>query len=265
MKEESTNRPPAHRALYRILETTIPERLAWERAIDRSLVEARLDDLPVDYDDLLAFVRVYLVRHLDDGDRPWLVGSLIEDLEAEAEVARLGGDQNSSARMAAATRIPERPANTEPAPADGELISQSIPKAPALPMIASPRRPRIDRPAVLVVDHDRFGRAALSRALVQGRCDVTVLDSREEAIATIAGSDAIDVLVIDVDATGSDGVLQALVRARPEVPVLAWTNAPAAVAEHVAHVAGVRSCAVVGRSARGVDVNEALRRLLDAT
>lgn len=233
----------------------------WEGAIRRGLEDARLDDLPEAFDDLVPFVRSHLASYLGDNDRPWLISSVLEDLEAEAELAREGDAVNSSARMAIATRVPERLA-TIPAPTSDEEEPPSteiVPRAPSVPRVAA----RTARPAVLVIDSDRFKRSALARTLVQFRCDVTVLDGGDEALAAISGSEPIDVVVMDVDSDGANGLLDALVVARPEVPVLAWTNAPSAVAEHVVRVAGVRACAVASRSARNTELNEALRRLLD--
>ncbi|MBI2392910.1 MAG: hypothetical protein HYV09_25215 [Deltaproteobacteria bacterium] len=267
MNAQDPSRGPAQRALFRILETTIPDRALWERAVRSALLEARVDDLPEEYEDLLFFVRRHLVPHLDDSDRPWLVTAVLEDLEAEAEVARLGYDPNSSARMAIATRIPDKIPTAPAAEHDGgdeEPPSQEIPKAPSMPKIAA-RVTFRERPAVLVVDGDRFKRAALARALLQLRCDVTVLDGGSEVVDVIRGHSPIDLLVIDVDADGAAHVLEALVMARPDVPVLAWTRSAPVVAEHVARVAGVRACGVVARNALSSEIHEAVRRLLEAS
>lgn len=257
-------RTAAQRALFRILETTIPDRAVSERAVRSALLDARLNDVPEDFDDLVPFVRNYLALHLDDAERPWLVTSVLEDLEAEAEVFRLG--DSSSARMAIATRIPEK-FPTERAPGqspDDELPSVELEIAPVVPRAPSvPRIPlRATRPSVLVIDGDRFKRSALARALVQGRCDVTVLDGGDEAMSAITSADPIDIIVMDVDAAGSDAILATIVTARPEVAVLAWTNAPASVAEHVARVAGVRACVVVPRSALNTEIHDSISRLL---
>jgi hypothetical protein len=67
---------------------------------------------------------------------------------------------------------------------------------------------------------------------------------------------------MDVDTPGADALLSTLVTSRPDTPVLAWTNAPAAVAEHVTRVAGVRACAVVSRSALNAEIHDAINRLL---
>ena len=265
---EPSIRTAAQRALFRILETTIPDRVVSERALRSALSEARLSDVPEEFDQLVPFVRRYLALQLDDADRPWLVTSVIEDVEAEAEVARLG--DGSSARMAVATRIPER-FPTEPAPA-GEReedefpsveieVAPVVPRAPSVPRIAL----RATRPSVLVIDGDRFKRSALARALVQGRCDVTVLDGGDEAIAAITSSEPIDIIIVDVDAAGADTLLSTAVAARPEVAILAWTNAPASVAEHVARVAGVRAYAVIARSAHNSEIHDSISRLLMPT
>jgi len=249
------------RALARILETTIPDRIARDRVLQRGLADAQLDELPSEFDGLLEFVRLHLARFLADPDRPQLVNAVLEDLEAEAELARLGADSNSSARMAVATRIPER-LGTEL-----EILDEQEPTSERLdtPVQQVPHKNVAfrERPAVLVVEEDRFKRSALARALVQARCDVTVLDGGQEAIEAIHGRDPLDLLVIDVDAPGADAILSALVGARPRVPVLAWTFAVPAVAEHVTRILGVRACESIPRNALNADLHAAVHRLLD--
>ncbi len=284
LADDPALRPPSQRVLLRLLETTVPDRETRDRALRLSLSSAGLDALPIEFDDMLVFAREHLALHLDDEERPWLVSSLLEDLEAEAENARFGGDAASAARMAVATRmIPDKMPATQPAPAPVDVPVNPIPSLPVFELgpddflslpppslpppsrlsssAAAPVRARLERPAVLLVDPDRFGRAALSRGLVQQRCDVVVLDGRDDALEAIEGGETFDVLVLDVDAPGSESILDALVRARPSVPVVLRTKGDAAIAEHVARFAGVDHVAVVARGARVADVVEAIRRL----
>lgn len=248
---------PAVRALLRILETIIPDCRQRDRVVESALLDAGLTVLPESFEELLRFTRLHLPRFLADPDRPQLISAVLEDFEAEAELARLGADPNSSARMAVATRVPL------PIGAGAHHASDDEPAPSSEPR---PRHKNVafrDRPAVLVVDDDRFKRASLARALVQARCDVTVLDAAEEAIDFIHGRDALHLLVIDVDAPGADAILSALVGARPDTPVLAWTFAVPAVAEHVTRILGVRACATVPRNALNAELHEAIHRLLD--
>lgn len=251
---------PAVRALLRILETTIPDRAARARALDGALADAQLAALPQSFDDLLRFVRLHLPRFLADPARPQLVKAVLEDFEAEAEVARLGSAPNSSARMAVATRIPEPLVQKQIDLTDLGGAPKSEPRHIPAPHKNVAFR---ERPAVLVVDDDRFKRAALARSLVQARCDVTVLDAAEEAIEAIHGRDPLHLLVIDVDAPGADAIISALVSARPGVPVLAWTFAAPAAAAHVTRILGVRACETVARTALSNEVHVAVHRLLD--
>lgn len=251
---------PAVRALLRILETTIPDRAARARALDGALADARLSELPHSFDDLLRFVHLHLPRFLADPDRPQLVKAVLEDFEAEAEVARLGTDPNSSARMAVATRVPEPLVEKEIDLADLDVAPRSEPNHLLTPHKNVAFR---ERPAVLVVDDDRFKRAALARSLVQARCDVTVRDAADDAIEAIHGRDPLDLLVIDVDAPGADAIISALVSARPGVPVLAWTFAAPSAAAHVTRILGVRACETIGRNALSNEVHVAVHRLLD--
>jgi CheY-like chemotaxis protein len=260
----------AQRALYRILETTIPDRTLWERAVRRALLDAELHRVPDEFPELLLFARHHLAAHLGDRERPWLVTSVLEDLEAEAEMARLGGEAHQSARMAVATRAPQ-PNPSEPAShsygdSSGDSHRDSYREVPSsLRTPRAPSIPRIEarRPAILVVDQDRFQRAALARTLVQARCDVAVLDGGEEALAAITGNDPLDAVILDVDGEDADALLGALATARPNTPVIAWTNAVPAVVEHVARVAGVNTTTVVARSALTSEIFGVLRRLLD--
>lgn len=310
-------RTAAQRALFRILETTIPERETWTFALGHALSAAACESLPEDFDDLIAFVRAHLVPRLDDDQRPWIVAALLEDLEAEAELARLGDGAWSSARMAVATRVPDRLPETQPAPPEapetaGDLPPNPAPRLEALlaqalssnpsPRPHTPSEPasgchavagahahaadgassgsfptkpphrdlrharqprRIDRPAVVVVDRDRFGRTALARALVQDRCDVTVLDDVDAARAHLRSNQPIDALVIDVDCDHAPELLAEIAERHAEVAVLVRTNATPAVAQHVLGVARLPHAAVFARSGRTAELIVALRGLVD--
>lgn len=254
----------AVRALQRILETMIPDRAKHTRALTHALSSAGLRELPESFDELLGFVRLHLARYLADPDRPQLIGAILEDFEAEAEHARLGADPNSSSRMAVATRVPAPrlladlvASHLHPEP---EPESERIHAAPQAPHKNVAFR---ERPAVLVIERDRFKRAALARTLVQACCDVTVLESADDAIEFFHAREPLDLLVIDVDAQGAEAIVSALVGARPGVPVLAWTGAAPTVAEHVARILGVRACETVPRNALGAEIHEAVHRLLD--
>jgi CheY-like chemotaxis protein len=126
------------------------------------------------------------------------------------------------------------------------------------------RRKNVLRPAVALVDGDRFGRSSLARALVQAQCDVTVLDGVVDLVKILEGTEPVDVLVTDVDGLEIELVLEAMQRLRPEVPVLAWTKSARAVAEHVLMTASVETYDVVARNARTSDVIELVRKLAGA-
>jgi hypothetical protein len=172
-------------------------------------------------------------------------------------------------RMDAETSEYEVPAALRDAPPPPSLDAPlDAPLDPAFDPPLQPttrrRRAHVVRPAVAVVDGDRFGRSSLARALVQAQCDVTVLDGVGDLVKFLEGSDPLDVLVTDVDCDEIEAVLQSMQRLRPEVPVLAWTKSARAVAEHVLMTASVETYDVVARTARTSDVIELVRRLAGA-
>ena len=161
-------------------------------------------------------------------------------------------------RLDAETSEYEVPAALRDAPPPPEPSSVSP------PITRRARREHVVRPAVALVDGDRFGRSSLARALVQAQCDVTVLDCVADLVKILEGTDPLDVLVTDVDDNEIDGVLEAMGRFRPEVPVLVWTKSARAVAEHVLMTASVETYDVVARNARTADVIEIVRKLAGA-
>ena len=279
---------PAQRSLARLLRTAFADEARATLVVQKALRSAGEIELPEHSEALLEFVKAYLAPLMTPVVGPRLVAALVEDLEAEIEHERAANDPFSSSRMAVSTRMPP-PAETQHAPMnmpraappslsdlvtplqpmspfEAPTVEVEVPSIKTAPPPAAPatrRIQRISRPAVILVDADRFGRASLARALVQGQCDVTVLDGSPEVIAALSTHDALDVVVTEVDGFDVDSMLRALVHHRPDVPVLAWTKAARAIAEVVLTSAGVQRYDVMAKSARAGDVVELVRRLAE--
>ncbi len=250
--------PPAssaQRALLRLLTTALADDGKARRAIHEALVEARESSLPIDSVELLEFVKAYLVPHMQREVGPKLVAAMLEDLEALIEHEKAG---DSSSRMAISTRMPPP---GEQAPPEIEFPRDAPP--PDLEPMPPPKRVEMSesRPVVILLDTDRFGRAALARALVQGRCDVQVLDSPAEVVEVLRGNAPVHVLLTEIDGLELDAIFAALVETRPELPVIVRTKSPRSVAEHLLRTAGVANFDVIAKSSKNTEVIELVRTL----
>lgn len=283
---------PAQRSLARLLRTAYADERRATHSLKQALETAHRTTLPDDSTELLEFARMHLVPQMGDVGAN-LIAAMLEDLEAEIEHERARNDPFSSSRIALSTRMPpphadgpgsemrvptarppsfddltktaENAAAPQPmSPFDMPTSEIEIPKAlrtAGPPPTKRAHREGITRPAVVLVDADRFARASLARALVQGRCDVTVLEGLADLLPVIEGTEPVDVLITDVDGAEIDGILQAMQRVRPEVPVLAWTKSARPVAEHVLAIADVGAFEVLGKTCRSAEVVDAVKRL----
>jgi CheY-like chemotaxis protein len=151
--------------------------------------------LPTSPTELLAFVKAHVLRVVttEIGARPAMtfLEALVADLVAD-------GDRDF---------FPEpvtHPRSTTPAP------------ALTLPPASGMRTRR----SILLVDSDRFGRAALARSLVRGACDVRVCDDASAAATALDSSETFHVAVVDMDHPALDHVLSELVSKRPALAVI---------------------------------------------
>lgn len=229
---------PAQRALFRVLGTLVGEDRVQE-VVAQGLHGARLDDLPLHFDELLELFVPAVVGVLDDPARPWIVRTFVEDIEAEAENDRLRSDPHSSARMAIATRVPDR------LPEQGD----QGPGAPTLATLHASLEQDVTAPVrrtIVVWNRDRLGRAGVARVLVGGGFDVLVFDEPAELEAHLEAGLPCDAVLADLDDVGSDLALAAV--RRHALPLLVWTKAtPDAVEARLAREAHVPH-AVVSRS-----------------
>ncbi|MFI5301829.1 MAG: hypothetical protein ACHREM_27380, partial [Polyangiales bacterium] len=117
------------------------------------------------------------------------------------------------------------------------------------------------RATVLLIDPDRLGRVALARALVMAGFDVLVLDEKPEILDAIATKPTIDLLLTEIDGLEVDAILRAFVAHRPGTPVVVWTKAARATADHVLRVSDVATFEIFGKAARIGEVVDGARRL----
>lgn len=210
---------PAQRALFRVLGTLVGDDRVQD-VVAQGLYHAELDDLPTHFDELLEHLVPTVAGVLEDPARPWIARTFVEDIEAEAEHDRLRADPYSSARMAIATRVPDRLPDEVAAP------------APTLAALHASLEEDVAAPArrtVVVWNRDRLGRAGVARVLVGGGFDVLVFDEPAEVQAHLDAGLPCDVVLADLDDLGSDEAL-ASVR-RHAVPLLVWTRAAADAVE----------------------------------
>lgn len=237
--------------------------------VTAGLAAAGMTELPEHFDELLDHLLPHLVRELDDPARPWIVRTFVEDLEAEAEHDRLRADPHSSARMAIATRVPERqpePAFAPSTPSTDLVAGQPLREPASLAQLhAAIQAPPVDaaRRVIVVWNQDRFGRAGLARILVRAGFDVVVLDEPAEVEAHLLDRLPCDVLLFDLDDEGSERVLGALA-GHAELPLLVWTReSPAVVETRLARQGVVPRHQIVSRAAvRPAPLLEALDSLL---
>jgi DNA-binding NtrC family response regulator len=130
------------------------------------------------------------------------------------------------------------------------------------PVPPAPRgRTENERATVLLVDADRLGRVALARALVSAGFDVLVLDEKQDILDAIIGKPVLDLLLTEIDGIDVDAILRTFVAHQPGMPVLVWTKAARATADHVLRVSDVGTFEIFAKAARIAEVVEGARRL----
>lgn len=208
--ERAPTSSPARSALIKALEATCADPELAQRCIAAALRSARLPAVPDELESLCAFAREHLEPVLGEELGPRTAHAIMEDLGAEIVRVR-----KSTVRMA---RVALKRIATPAA-------SLTVPPTP-VPTVRSPA-PRdslpASRPVVAVVDHDRWARAALARALLQAGCDVLPLDGPtelRELFADPASETRIDALVIDHTVSGAPEAIAALLCLLPTAKVL---------------------------------------------
>jgi DNA-binding NarL/FixJ family response regulator len=276
----------AGQALARVLRLALPDDAACKRALQDALRSANRAELPTDGDELLRLVRVHLAPQLSKDVPPNLVFALIDDLKAEIEQQRSGRDPTSSSRMRAATSfpppvdpgagLPEQAPLGEaqgngPFPKLRASISNllrttaSAMRASAAPIgTAAPASAQGAQASVVVVESDRMMRAALARALVGARFDVTVLEDVSELAAWMREHATRVVAVVDVMGDGVQGALQTVAAAHPSLSVVAWSDAAPSVVEGALSSLGLARYGFASKASGGAHVVDRVRALFAA-
>jgi hypothetical protein len=172
---------------------------SYESALDvlgRSLARAGVDRLPRSASAVVAFVRGHVLQVLKDEVGPRLATALRDDL-----VAALGE------QLPTAERITIPPSSV--ARAVQPAHPASVPRGAGTPL------------DVALVDADCVGRAALARALVRERWNVTVVDSEEPPDGA---PDPLDVALVDAAHPAAQAVLESIVRSHPGLAVVVRTG-----------------------------------------
>ena len=278
----STN--AAGQALARVLRLALPDDAACKRALQDALRSANRAELPTDGDELLRLVRVHLAPQLSKDVPPNLVFALIDDLKAEIEQQRSGRDPTSSSRMRAATSFPPAAdpgaGRPEAAPSLGEAQGEGpFPKlrasisnllrttASAMRASAGPAgtaAQALAPPSVVVVESDRMMRAAVARALVGARFNVTVLEDVAELAEWMHEHPARVVAVVDVMGDGVKEALLSLAAAHPSLSVVAWTDATPSIVEGALSSLGLARYGLVSKASGGAQVVDRVRALCAA-
>jgi hypothetical protein len=200
--------------------------------LDRALLVAGRADLPGTASGLVTFVRAHLMGVLSDEIGPRLTVALVDDL-----VAELGDPEGA-------------------------------PKDPTLPPASAARpvpriEPRVSRRAerglrVALIDADRVERAALARALLRERWDLTVIDTEQDVAPSLAAG-TVDVAVVDAVHPAALGIVESLLRRVPELAVVV-RSADAARARVDLGRLGVARVEICSAQAVPEDLIHAVRR-----
>jgi CheY-like chemotaxis protein len=190
----------AQRTLLHLLEMAFGAVEPAIEAVAHALTRAGRDELPSTGPEIIAFVRVHLLRSLSDQVGPRLTMALLDDLIAQLETGE--------GALPAGSQPSVPPAST----------ARSVKRALERPTASSARVKR--QVSVLLVDGDRVGRTAVARAMIRAGWDVTVIESPQELAQALHGSEAIDVVVLDGRQAEVERFLEDVVEARPQAAVV---------------------------------------------
>jgi hypothetical protein len=193
--ESAKSATPSQQTMLSLLEMAYGSAPPAHAALQQALEEAGRDEPPASALEIVAFVRACLVATLTEQVGPRVTVALLDEL-----VKRLGG-------------TPSQSFSVPPA---------SVPRA-IRPTSSASRsaRPASAEVGVVLVDGDRVGRTHVARALVRGRCVVTVVDTVDELAMAIANGDSVEVALVDAMHPALGAIITALILARPDVAVVA--------------------------------------------
>jgi hypothetical protein len=214
----------------RLLDAAFHDEHSGRVLIHAALRAARRTALPTDGEQLLDFVRAYLVGPLTEELGARVVTHLLDDLAGDLMMVRTTGEQ------------PRHGAVNDSMRTTGEMPTSSGVRA---------------RASVVLLDGDRFARASLARSLVSSGCDVAVADGPLD-LRSLDGR--VDVAIVNMTTADVAALLGALIAKEPEARVIAMTN-DAHAAETLLRAVGVRVSRVVPKTLRVSELGELVRRL----
>jgi hypothetical protein len=222
--------PPSQRTLLRLLDSAFGDDHSGRVLIHAALRAARRSSLPVDGEQLLDFVRAYLVGPLTEELGARVVTHLLDDLAGDVMIP--SGPPSA----------PRRGASNDPMRVTGDMPTSSGVRV---------------RASVVLLDGDRFARASLARSLVSTGCDVAVADGPLD-LRSLDGR--VDVAIVNMTTSDVAALLGALIAKEPEARVIAMTNDTHG-AETLLRAVGVRVSRVVPKTMRVSELGELVRRL----
>ncbi len=250
MQSPSELASPSQRRLLEELERAFGGDQGARIFVQAALRAARLSALPRESGPLMDFVRAHLLAAVAGELGPRETAELLARLTAAMESLSVASAYESGVR-------PREDDESLPS-VDVELSLQSTlpPSAEAPPRSArSVRRLR-----VALVHGDRFGRVSLARHLLQGYCDVVVVDSFAE-LAAVDGEFP-TIAVVHLAARDVELLLSGIIARNPAATVLAIPPADDRVgAELVLTKAGVRNWQLVDPTTRPLELAVLVRRL----
>jgi hypothetical protein len=200
--------------------------------LDRALVLAGRSDLPPTASGLVTFVRAHLIGVLSDDIGPRLTMALVDDL-----VAGIGEVEGA----------PKEP--TVPPASAARPVPRQQPRT-------SHRVERFLR--IALVDADRVGRAALARALLRERWDLTVIDAEQDVASSLAGG-PVDAAVVDAAHPAALAIVESLLRRVPELVVVVRSSDAVRARVDLGRL-GVARVEVCAEQAAPEDLVQAVRR-----
>jgi hypothetical protein len=228
---ERTNRiaPDPQRVLMRALELAFGDESSGRVLVHAALRSARRTSLPDDAEALMDFVRAHMMGALMAELGPRVVSALLEQLDEDLQ------------------RDATPPSTRRPIDDDRPMVTSELPKSSGVRL----------RSSVLLIDHDRFSRANLARALITSACDV----SAAETPLDVRGQEGrLDVAIVNHSVPDVAAVLGALLAKAPDVRVIMQTT-DIAGAEALLRAAGVRIFRVAPRNLKAPELTELIKRV----
>ena len=248
--QNAASEAPPHATLRRLLTAALGDASGAERALRNALSDSRKLALPSDPSELLAFTRARMLTPLTSVLGPRLALALLHDLATELGLA-------SEPRVTEQISYP-RMAPVDPRVAPGVAPTSVAPVSARKPRAVGPRAHA--RRGVLLVDHDRFGRASLARVLVRD-CELTVGDSVGDVKeALLAGP--VSVAIVRVDHPDIEAIVEILIDG-DDAPTIVARGQSTGSASALLTACGAKGFDVVSFDLRPEELLDHVRRRAD--